>query len=278
LLEASRALEARMREATIAANHARMSAHALAAIELDPAFRERFADPKRLIRHQFQACSQNGEDGIIHEIFRRIGTDGRIFVEIGAGDGCENNTAFLLAQGWNGYWIDGNDAFLAPLKSARLPPDAWIRYQVFHVTRENIAQVLADLEVPAEFDLLSIDIDQNTYYIWEALSALRPRVIVIEYNAAFPPDIEWKVHYDPDRTWDGTQNFGASLKAYEVLGNRMGYRLVGCDLTGINAFFVRQDLVADHFASPFSASNHYEPIRYVLTHRVGHRRAIFDRI
>jgi len=75
----------------------------------------RYGDPRRLLCYQSQVCSQNGEDGIIHEIFRRIGTTTRIFVEVGVGDGCENNTAFLLSQGWTGFWLDGDSGFLRAL-------------------------------------------------------------------------------------------------------------------------------------------------------------------
>jgi hypothetical protein len=145
------------------------------------------------------------------------------------------------------------------------------------VDKENIAEHLEKLGVPREIDLLSLDIDQNTYHVWEALHEFSPRVVVVEYNAAVPPDIEWKVHYVPDRRWDGTQNFGASLKAFEVLGNRLGYRLVGCDFNGVNAFFVRSDLVADSFAAPFTAENHYEPPRYSCIHRTAHPPGILDR-
>ena len=72
-----------------------------------------------------------------------------------------------------------------------------------------------------------------------------------------------------------TQEFGASLKAFEVLGSRLGYSLVGCDITGINAFFVRNDLVKDLFAGPFTAENHYEPPRYGLCYRFGHKSKFF---
>jgi hypothetical protein len=132
------------------------------------------------------------------------------------------------------------------------------------------------LSVPREFDLLSLDIDQNTYYAWEGLQSFRPRVVVVEYNAAIPPDVDWKVSYRADRVWDGTQNFGASLKALERLGARMGYSLVGCDLAGTNAFFVRAELAESRFAAPFTAENHYEPVRYSLLARRGHPPAILD--
>ncbi len=60
--------------------------------------------------------------------------------------------------------------------------------------------------------------------------------------------------------------FGASLKAYEQLGGKLGYKLVGCDFHGNNAFFVRDDLAGEHFAAPFTAENHYEPTRMSLAY------------
>ena len=237
----------------------------------------RYAEPRRLHRHAFQVNSQNGEDGIIREIFRRIGTAGRVFVEVGVGDGTENNTAFLLAQGWRGFWIDAGDAFFAAL-AGRADLEGALRTLVAPVNRDNAASLFRQLGVPEEFDLLSLDIDQNTYYAWEAIEGFRPRVVVVEYNAAIPPDLDWKVRYDEKRRWNFTQNFGASLKAFELLGARLGYRLVGCDFCGVNAFFVRQDLAGNRFAEPFTAENHYEPPRYPqLLHRRGHPRAILDR-
>jgi hypothetical protein len=236
----------------------------------------RYGDPVRLHRYQAQVCSQNGEDGMLREIFRRIGTTNRIFAEVGIGDGNQNNTAFLLAQGWTGFWIEGNDRFVANIAHREDLKDS-LKYLVSFATRENIASLFQQLGVPNEPDLISLDIDQNTYYLWEALHTYRPRVVIVEYNAALPPDLDWKVNYRADRTWDGTQNYGASLKAYELLGRQRGYSLVGCDFIGVNAFFVRDDLVADKFAAPFTAENHYEPSRTTMLHRRGHLPGILDR-
>ena len=237
----------------------------------------RYRDPKRLLRYAAQVCSQNGEDGMIAEIFRRIGTTNRVFAEVGVGDGSENNTAFLLSQGWTGFWVDGCDAFQHNLQKRGDLGRNCIRGLVTFITKENAAAIFSNVGAPTEFDLLSLDIDQNTYYLWEALASYRPRAVVIEYNASIPPDIDWKVNYAPDRVWDGSHNFGASLKAYESLGRRLGYSLVGCDFVGGNAFFVRDDLAGDLFAKPFTAENHYEPPRYGLLHRRGHPAAILDR-
>lgn len=245
-------------------------------LDFELALHPRYSDPKRLLKYALQVNSQNGEDGIIHEIFCRIGETSRVFVEIGVGDGDENNTAFLLAQGWTGFWVDAEDLFLTKVQSR---PDIMesVQCKVCSITKENAGDVLSGLGVPREFDLLSLDIDQNTYYAWEGLEGFRPRVVVIEYNAAIPPSVNWKVNYSPTRVWDGTQNQGASLKALELLGRARGYSLVGCDVTGTNAFFVRNDCVGQHFAEPFTAENHYEPPRSALSDRRIRRKTILDR-
>lgn len=256
---------------------AQNAAQAVRLLDIELERHPRYGDPRRLLRYSLQVCSRNGEDGIIHEIFRRIGTTNGVFVEVGIGDGTENNTAFLLSQGWTGFWIDGSNSFLRTIGKRPDLKDGCLKSRVSFVTRENIAALFADLGVPKEFDLLSLDIDQNTYYAWESLKGYLPRIVVVEYNASIPPDIEWKVHYDPNRTWDGSHNFGASLKSFEILGHQLGYSLVGCEFTGANAFFVRDDLVVDKFVSPFTSENHYEPPRYTLLHRRGHRATILDR-
>jgi len=235
----------------------------------------RYQDPRRLLKHALQVNSQNGEDGMIREIFRRIGTTNRVFLEIGVGDGTENNTAFLLSQGWTGFWIDGDARFVARAREKGLNPHVGLLEAL--VSPDNVESLLKQLNVPAEPDLFSLDVDLNTYYIWEALTAYRPRVVVVEYNPSLPSDLDWKVRYNPDGAWDGTLNFGASLKAYEQLGDKLGYKLVGCDYHGNNAFFVRADLAGDAFAEPFTAENHYEPSRMSLSIHHGAKSGWLDR-
>lgn len=239
----------------------------------------RYQNVKRLNRFEFQVFSQNGEDGILSEIFKRIEVTNRVFVEIGVGDGLENNTTFLLLKGWKGAWVEGNRKSVSFIKKHFVVPirEGCLSVLQAIVSKENAALLLTKLGIPASPDLVSIDVDRNTYYILETvLDSFRPRAIVVEYNGLIPPDVDWKVEYAPSRLWNRTSYFGASLKAYELLGQRFGYSLVGCDLCGINAFFVRTDLCDDKFAAPFTAENHYEPLRYFLTHRLGYSRAFTD--
>jgi len=238
----------------------------------------RYQDPKRLNRHEYQVYSQNGEDGIIEAIFDRIGTTNRVFVEIGLQDGLECNSTWLLLNGWNGYWLEGNpksvaaiqDKFSGPIGSRQL------KVQQGFITAENVEAILRENGVPIEFDMLSIDIDGNDYWVWKAIEQFNPRVVVIEYNALFRGNMRWVMKYNPSHIYDGTSYFNSSLKSLELLGESKGYCLVGCDFLGINAFFVRRDLVASKFCAPFTAENHYEPIRYHLLKKNGHKRNFGD--
>lgn len=236
----------------------------------------RFQDPLRILQSEFQGCSQNGEDGILHEIFRRVGSTGRVLCEIGCGVGGANNTSLLVASGWQGFWIDGkHDVGIRIAASPGLRE--CVRFQQAFVTAGNIEQILASLRVPSDLDLLSIDIDQNTYHVWRAIGSLRPRVVVVEYNASIPPWLDWACEYRPDRTWEGTINMGAGLKAFERLGREKGYSLIGCDSVGINAYFVRDELADPaKFCGPFTAENHYEPPRYAWGARGGHAQSLLD--
>lgn len=227
----------------------------------------RYNDPLRLERSGLKVYSQNDEDGIVAEIFRRIGTANSRFMEFGVENGLENNTLYLLEQGWSGAWLEGSRdnvsaievGFRRKIDAGRLS----IRQAV--VDRDNINDLVRALALPHDLDLLSIDIDGNDYHIWDAITAIEPRVVVIEYNAKFPPPMRWVIGYDPAHRWDGTDQCGASLETMADLGRRKGYRLVGCNITGSNAFFVKSGLAGRRFAEPADAATLYQPARYFLT-------------
>jgi hypothetical protein len=227
----------------------------------------RYADDRRLLKFGYRVYSQSDEDGILHEIFRRIGARGRTFIELGTGNGLENNTLFLLVQRWSGVWIEGAARKVTATKKRLQSLMTEGRLQVVQkfVTLANVDETLRKFSPAHEVDLLSVDIDGNDYYILKAIRSIAPRVIVVEYNAKFPPDVAWVMEYDETHRWDESDYFGSSLKALETLLAERGYSLVGCNLLGCNAFFVRSDLVSDPpFCSPFTAENHYEPLRYFL--------------
>jgi hypothetical protein len=132
------------------------------------------------------------------------------------------------------------------------------------VDKDNIDFLIQDLGLPQEIDLLSLDIDGNDYHVLENVVFLNPRAIVLEYNAKLPPPVKWVMAYDQYHTKTNTDYFGASLKSFEYLLYKRGYCLVGCNISGVNAFFVRKDLVKEHFHSDCSAENHYEDLKIWL--------------
>ena len=234
----------------------------------------RYADPKRLVRCGFKVYSQSDEDGIIQEIFNRIGASSRTFVEFGVETGVECNTVKLLVEGWSGLWIEASAQYAAEIQSHFGPflANGKLKLSQNLVTAENINTLFEQAGVTGEVDFLSVDIDYNDYWVWKAIAAISPRVVVIEYNATLRPPMSLVVPYDPNRAWDGTNYFGASLEALVRLGRDKGYRVVGCSYAGANAFFVRNDVAGDHFLSPATSEEHYEPPRYFYAMQsAGHR-------
>lgn len=214
----------------------------------------------------YKVYSQNDEDGIIQEIFKRIGITNKVFVEFGVGDGLESNSHYLLHKDWSGLWIDGNTDSISKIKNTfnSVIQSGYLKVKCAFITKENINSLIEDAGIKGEIDLLSIDIDGNDYYVWESINVVQPRVVVIEYNGKFPPDYFWKMAYNQDHVWDGSDLHGASLKAYEILGKKLGYQLVGTNVGGVNAFFVRNNLTGNKFFEPATSEALYNPLRLNL--------------
>jgi len=196
-------------------------------------------DDAPLTAFELRAFSQNGEDGVLVELLRRTGEGGRFFVEFGAGDGRENNSLFLAdVLAWSGLFIEGD-----PQRAARLADKyrgTCVHARNALVTPETIDDVFAAAGVPAEPDVLSIDVDGADYWIWRGLQRYRPRIVVIEYNASLGIEAHRVQPADRADTFDLTSYGGASIAALRALGATKGYRLVHTELTGNNAFFVRE--------------------------------------
>jgi hypothetical protein len=197
-------------------------------------------EPGELAGFELRVFSQNGEDGVLAEILRRTGAPARWFVEFGAGDGTENNCRVLAdVLGWQGLFMDAGDRQFE-LLAHRYGGHPAVRVAQTMVTPETIDALLERHGVPAEPDVVSVDVDGSDYWIWEAMAA-RPRVVVIEYNGSLPVGRRLVQPRDAG-PWDETDFYGASIEALVELGERKGYRLVHCEMTGNNAFFVRNDV------------------------------------
>ena len=202
---------------------------------------------------EFKALSQHGEDGLLRYIFDTIGETNRQVVEFGCGDGRECNAAYLLLfRDWRGLLMDANpqnvhvaNRFYSTLLKEKASNVLVVNTRV---TVDNINRLIGDNGFVGEIDLLSVDIDGNDYWLWKAIDRISPRVVVVEYNASFGAERSVTIPYDsefcrgpnPDRLY-----YGASLRALETLGKQKGYALVGCDRSGVNAFFVREELVTE---------------------------------
>jgi hypothetical protein len=196
-----------------------------------------------LTLYELSVYSQNGEDGVLAEILRRTGTSSKYFVEIGASAN-EANCIFLAdALGWRGLFVDADEGEYEALRAKYLGIDG-VEVTRARVVRDNINSLLSDSAVPRDIDVLSIDIDGNDYWIWEALVEHSPRVVIIEFNGSIDPRRQLVQPYSPDRAWDESDFFGASLGALCRLGSTKGYSLVHVDLSGVNSFFVRNEFAA----------------------------------
>jgi hypothetical protein len=128
----------------------------------DELAKPRNADPKRLLRCGFKVYSQNDEDGIIQEIFKRIGTTNRTFVEFGVETGVETNTTKLLLEGWRGLWVEAASTYVAEIRKifAHKLADGSLKVRESVVTVANINDLIAEAGVGREIDLLSVDIER----------------------------------------------------------------------------------------------------------------------
>ncbi len=224
--------------------------------------RESYRSASNKVLKGFKVYSQSDEDGILHGVFERIGIDKGYFIEIGVENGIECNSRLLLQLGWNGLWIEGSS------ESCSSGGALWVEYikngqlTILNefVTAENINLFIDDTQ--KSLDLLSIDVDGNDFYIWKSCN-VRPKVVIIEYNAKFPPPISVVQPYDSKWAWDHrTDDFGASFSALVKLGEEKGYFPVACSASGCNIVFV-----SDEFDSLFprvSPQELYFPARYDL--------------
>lgn len=197
---------------------------------------------------EFKVTSQWGQDGIIDWLIERaqIPASAQSFIEFGVEDYRQANTRFLLQnRNWRGLILDGNSALLTAIERDKL---AWkhdlTALQAF-ITRENINGLIANAGFHGEVGLLSIDVDGNDYWIWEAIEAIQPILCICEYNAVFGDVHPISIPYDSrfHRTSAHYSNlyFGASIAALRFLGACKGYRFVGTNSAANDAFFVRED-------------------------------------
>jgi hypothetical protein len=184
---------------------------------------------------EYRWWSQHGEDGVLEKLFDVIPPRNKQFVEIGAHFHEANCIRLQQHAKWKGFYFDDFHEF---------PP---LGFYKMWVTRENINPLMTKVAdeggISRELDILSIDIDGMDFYLWNALDReWKPSLVIVECTTQL--GLEDKVvQYDPEFRWDGSVYAGASPQAWLNLGNHRGYSLVHIESSGVNMFFVRNDLI-----------------------------------
>lgn len=202
---------------------------------------------KNLSDVEFSAFSQWGEDGIIDWLIEKLPDIPKTFIEFGVEDYRESNTRLLLYfRNWRGLIIDGSTEHIENIRKQ----DIFWRFDLMatpaFIDRDNITQLIGASGLSGKIGLLSVDIDGNDYWVWEAIDTVSPAIVICEYNAVFGDLHQISVPYQADfqRTHAHHSNlyFGASLPALIELAKQKGYLFVGTNSNGCNAFFVQRDL------------------------------------
>jgi len=180
--------------------------------------------------------SQNGEDGIVEELLKRLNITGGWVCEFGAWDGISiSNTFNLVKKGFNAVFIEGEvNRYEDLLKTANIynkitPINAYVDY---NDTENSLDNLLSKTNIPQDFDVLSIDIDSYDYQVWKSLKNYKPKIVIIEINSSINTDNNVHIH-EPGK-YEGT-----GFKPTFDLGIKKGYTFV---LHTGNMFFVRNDL------------------------------------
>lgn len=194
---------------------------------------------------EFSVFSQYGQDGIIQYLIHQIPNIRESFVEFGVQSYAESNTRFLLKKwNWSGLIIDGDDKHLQYVKKAGISWQHDLEVVQAFLTRENINDIIGK-RFEGEIGILSVDIDGMDYWLLDAIDVVSPQIVIVEYNPSYldePLTLPYKVNHKWDDVGNSFIYFGASLAAFKYWAERRGYTFVGCDSSGTDAFFVRNDV------------------------------------
>jgi hypothetical protein len=210
-------------------------------------------DPSRIKDSQFRVFSQWGEDGIVQHLLRHVPVSRKVFVEFGVENYTESNTRFLLVNdNWAGLVIDGSQSNIDFIRKDGIYWRHNLKAVQAFITRENINDLIRSNGLEGDVGLLSIDIDGNDYWVWDAINVVSPAIVIVEYNSRFGTEKAVTIPYDANfkrRSAAGLGiYYGASLSGLANLGRRKGYALVGSNSAGSNAFFVKSTLKPDNLS------------------------------
>jgi len=213
---------------------------------------------------EFSCFSQNGEDGIIDVLTRRIIKPNKYFIEIGAHDGLENCSSYLsLVRNYSGIMVEGDPALSRDSEILLAGVNWGVESVQMFVTLENIDHLLSK-SLHTDPDLFIVDIDGNDYYVVKHIldSKMRPAIFIVEYNSTFGSKEKLTIKYDKEFIyWKAHASqlyFGASISAWKELFGIHNYQFIGVDSNGVNAFFVDKSKFDDVFLGGVKACEYKE--------------------
>lgn len=193
---------------------------------------------------EFSGFSQNGEDGILDVLRNQLLNSNRYVIEIGAADGMQNNSSWLVvAEQYNGLMIDGNPKLIERAKRMILNHSIGIECISMFVSSKNIQELKAKA-LHSDPDVFSLDIDGIDYYIAKELlnGGFKPKIFAVEYNSVFGPERSMTIKYQDNFVFTNAHTtqlyYGVSIAAWRKLFSEFGYRFVTTDRQGVNAFFI----------------------------------------
>jgi hypothetical protein len=193
---------------------------------------------------EFSGFSQNGEDGILDVLRRNLLSSNRYFIEVGAADGIENNTGWLLvAEKYNGMLIEGSAKLVERARRTVVGYSIGAECHNMFVTKESVQDMKA-MAIHHDPDVFSLDIDGNDYYIAQAIleGGFRPKIFVVEYNSVYGAERSMTIEYQPDFVFTKAHPthlyYGVSIAGWRKFFEGYGYRFVTVDRNGVNGFFV----------------------------------------
>lgn len=199
---------------------------------------------------EFQVFSQFGDDGIIQWLINNLDIPNKTFIEFGVENYRESNTRFLMMNNnWSGFVMDGSESNVGQIINSEYFWKYSLLVKAVFIDTDNINSLLLSSGLDKEIGILHIDLDGNDYWVWKAINAVSPIIVILEYNSIFGIDRAITTPYDKAffRTKAHYSNlyFGASLRALYELSAEKGYSFIGCNSAGNNAYFVRRDKLND---------------------------------
>ena len=196
---------------------------------------------------EFQCFSQFGDDGIIQYLINTLDIKSQKFIEFGVGDYFESNTHFLLVNNnWSGFVIDGSKKNIDRLINSEMYWRFDLKAISSFITKENINLLISQSGFE-NIGLLHIDLDGNDYWILDTLNLdkLKPDILILEYNSIFGPKNFYSTIYRDDfdryKFHESGKIYGASLSLLNKKASDLGYYLIGCNSSGNNAYFLKND-------------------------------------